>query len=53
MEKKESKSSKHFWFSMSKSFFRLLGCFVLAYQDFVGAAIFLAVAEVLGIIEEF
>jgi hypothetical protein len=53
MEKKESKSSKHFWLKITKLFFRLLGCFVLAYQDFVGAAVFLAVAEVLAIIEEF
>jgi hypothetical protein len=49
----QQKKSKHFWFRIAKYFFRLLGCFVLAYQDFVGAAVFLAVAEVLCIIEEF
>ncbi len=52
MEKKESKTSKHFWFSMIKSFLRIVGCFVLAYHDFVGAAILLGVAELLGIVEE-
>jgi len=53
MQKKESKTSKHFWFSMTKSFFRLLACLCLGYKDFVGAAILLALAEGLGVIEEF
>lgn len=52
MEKKESKTSKHFWFSMIKSFLRFVGFFVLAYQDFVGAAVLLSAAEILGIVEE-
>ena len=53
MQPKESKSNKHFYFSMVKSFFRLAACFCLVYQDFVGTAILLALAEILGIVEEF
>ena len=53
MQPKESKSSRHFWFSMTKSFLRIIGCWVLAYNDVVGAAILLGAAELLGIIEEF
>jgi hypothetical protein len=53
MQPKESKSNKHFYTSMTKSFFRLAACFCLAYQDFVGTAILLGLAEVLGIVEEF
>ena len=53
MQPKESKSSKHFKLSMIKSGLRLYGCFCLAYQDFVVGSIFLALAEILGIAEEF
>lgn len=53
MQQKESKISKHFWFSLSKSFIRMIAFLCLGYQDFVGAAVFLSVAELLGIIEEF
>jgi hypothetical protein len=38
---------------MTKSFFRLAACVCLAYQDFVGTAILLGLAEVLGVVEEF
>jgi hypothetical protein len=53
MQPKESKSSRHFWFSMIKSFLRIIGCWVLAYHDLGGAAILLGLAEVLGVVEEF
>ena len=53
MQPKESKSNKHFYTSMVKSFFRIVACFCLAYKDFVGAAILLGIAEALGVIEEF
>ena len=50
---KESKSNKHFRYSMIKSFIRIVGFVCLGYKDFVGAAILLTVAEGLGIAEEF
>ena len=53
MQPKESKSNKHFWFSMAKSVLRLFGCLCLFFDDVVGAAVLLAAAEGLGIIEEF
>ena len=53
MQPKESKSTKHFYTSMVKSFFRLVACLCLGYKDFVGAAILLGLAEVLGVVEEF
>lgn len=53
MQPKESKSNKHFYTSMVKSFFRIVACGCLGYRDFVGAALLFAVAEVLGIVEEF
>jgi hypothetical protein len=53
MQKKESKTNKHFYFSMAKSFIRILGCTYLFYGDYKGAAILLAFAEGLGIAEEF
>lgn len=52
MQPKESKSSKHFYISIVKSVFRLVACICLGYTDFVGAAVLLGLAEVLGIIEE-
>lgn len=53
MEQKESKTTKHFWFSMIKSTFRFGACFLLYKQNFGGAAIFLAIGEFLGVVEEF
>ena len=53
MPPKESKTNRHFWFSMVKSFLRIVGCWVLTYDDLGGAAILLGAAELLGIIEEF
>lgn len=53
MQPKESKSNKHFYTSMVKSFFRIVACACLIYKDFVGTAILFAAAEVLGIVEEF
>jgi len=53
MQPRESKSKTHFYFSITKSFLRLISCVCLGYQDFVGTAVLLAAAEVLGIIEEF
>ena len=53
MQPKESKSNKHFYTSMVKSFFRIVACVCLGYKDFVGAATLFTIAEVLGVIEEF
>jgi hypothetical protein len=53
MQPKESKSSKHFYFSVAKSILRIFGCGCLIYGDFAGAGIILILAEILGIAEEF
>jgi hypothetical protein len=53
MQPKESKSNKHFWLSMVKSGLRLFGCGYLMYGDFVGTAVIFAIAEILGVVEEF
>jgi hypothetical protein len=53
MQPKESKSNKHFRYSMIKSIIRVAGYICLGYKDFVSAAILLTVAEGLGIAEEF
>ena len=53
MQKKESKTNKHFYFSMAKSFLRIIGFGCLFYNDCRGAAILLILAEELGIVEEF
>ena len=52
MEPKESKSNKHFRYSMIKSFIRIVGYVCLGYKDFIGAAILLTIAEILGVAEE-
>ena len=59
MEPAESKSSRHFWFSIFKSMFRLGACYGLwIYGTDAGepvlqaTAVFFALAEVLGILEE-
>ena len=53
MQPKESKSNKHFYTSMTKSFFRLAGCWMLFFGDVVVTAILFAIAEILGVVEEF
>jgi hypothetical protein len=53
MQPKESKSSKHFKVSMWKSGLRLAGCFMLFFGDVVATALLFAIAETLGIVEEF
>lgn len=53
MQPKESKSTRHFYFSIAKSLLRITGCTYLFYGDYKGAAILLAFAEGLGIAEEF
>ena len=54
MQQKESKSSKHFYFSMVKSAFRIgAGVLLIFSGDLIGTGIFLIIAEILGIIEEF
>jgi hypothetical protein len=53
MQKKESKTNKHFYFSMTKSFIRVIGFGCLFYNDFKGAAVLLILAEGLGVVEEF
>ena len=52
MQEKESKSSKHFYFSIVKSILRIFGFGYLVYGDMAGAGIVLIGAEVLGILEE-
>lgn len=53
MEQKESKSLKHFYFSLTKSFIRIGACLLLIanYPTYFAAGMILA--EVLGILEEF
>ena len=53
MQPKESKSTKHFYFSIVKSIFRIFGFGYLVYGDVAGAGIILILAEILGIAEEF
>jgi hypothetical protein len=53
MQPKESKSNRHFYTSMIKSFFRVTACICLGYKDFTGAAALLIFAEILGVVEEF
>ena len=45
-------AKKHKAISLAKSALRIVACYFLAYYDFQYAAILLAVAEVLGIVEE-
>ncbi len=52
MEQKESNSKKHFYISIVKSGFRLGACYCLFTSNLMGSAVLLAIAEVLGIIEE-
>lgn len=42
----------HFNVSLVKSILRIIACYFLAYYDVQTAAILLAVAELLGIVEE-
>jgi hypothetical protein len=53
MQQKESKSNSHFWLSMIKSGIRMFGCGYLMYGDVVGTAIAFAIAEIIGVAEEF
>lgn len=52
MQPKESKSSRHFWVSLFKSVLRIGACYFLFNEQFGNSAIFLGLAEILGIIEE-
>ena len=55
MEPQESNSKKHFWFSIVKSIFRLGACYGLWLTGDMmlqAVGIFLAIAEILGILEE-
>tara|TARA_X000000950_G_scaffold243034_1_gene297825 strand:- start:4340 stop:4510 length:171 start_codon:yes stop_codon:yes gene_type:complete len=55
MEPKESKSKKHFWFSIYKSIFRFGACYGLWITGDVilqAVGVLLGLAEVLGIAEE-
>lgn len=51
-QEKGSTAKKHFQISLAKSIIRLIACLCLGYKDFVGSAVLLAFAEVLGIYEE-
>jgi hypothetical protein len=53
MQPKESKSKKHFYTSIIKSLLRLFGCWYLALGDLGGTAVIFAIAEILGVVEEF
>jgi hypothetical protein len=53
MQPKESKSNKHFKMSMWKSGIRLAGCWMLFFGDVVVTSILFAIAEILGVVEEF
>lgn len=52
MQVKESKTSFHFWMSMTKSVIRIIGCWFLLHQDFTSSALLLVFAEVIGMLEE-
>ena len=52
MQPKESKSNSHFYISLVKSVLRLVACWALWDYSLGSAAIFLGVAELLGIAEE-
>jgi hypothetical protein len=52
MQPKESKTNSHFWISLFKSVLRLGACYFLFNEQFGNSAITLALAEVLGIVEE-
>lgn len=53
MQEKESKTSKHFKYSMVKSVFRITAGTALMFGLLEAAGCFLIVAEILGIAEEF
>ncbi len=53
MELKESKTNKHFYFSIIKSIVRIIGFIGLIMSLPITAGIILIIAECLGIIEEF
>jgi len=44
---------KHFWFSLMKSVLRILACYLLWRYQIPQAAVYFAMAEILGIAEEF
>ena len=59
MEPQASNSKKHFWISIFKSIFRLCACYGLwivgtemSEPVLQATAVFLGIAEVLGIVEE-
>jgi hypothetical protein len=53
MQEKESKTNWHFRISLVKSALRITACYFLFFQQFGTSAIFLGLAEALGVIEEF
>ena len=52
MQPKESKTTRHFTYSIIKSIFRLAAAASLYFGEIEATACFFAVAEVLGILEE-
>ena len=52
MQKKESKTNYHFYFSITKSLVRILASIELCMGNFTESGIMFGIAEVLGIIEE-
>ena len=52
MQPKESKTTRHFTYSIIKSIFRLAAAASLYFGEIEATACFFAVAEILGILEE-
>lgn len=52
MQEKESKTSRHFWISLTKSFIRIVACGFLFGGHIHQAACLLIGAEILGVLEE-
>lgn len=52
MQPKESKTNRHFTYSIIKSIFRLAAAASLYFTELEAAALFFAVGEILGILEE-
>jgi hypothetical protein len=52
MQPKESKTTRHFTYSITKSIFRLAAAASLYIGEIEASACFFAVGEILGILEE-
>ena len=52
MEQKASKTNKHFYLSLVKSFIRIGSCMLLVSNEPILCGIGLIIAEIIGILEE-